>query len=536
MVAFLTRFRTRLSSTNSAFKFITERTASHVQRGSSQIGSSTLTWQTSQHRSLAPSLDLSFASAHSRPTNTVSSNWRNSITSSITHKYGIIAAIGSELQPKERPKSTSLLNSSGQMTDPMRNGQDQAYLSQSESLIVAYASKSVESRPDLLSMSSWIKTPPPSVPTHSRSIQLSCGLQASQIYHGSQPTSSELSFTFSHSQLTDVDDPTWKSNQIIPSKTHRNGLTPVNKSEPLPPQRPELTDLAVSQYQMTNMHSKEQVPASISRDENQVAADTSTTQRRVPAQSSMSALVPTSAHDPLHLEGLTHTPTYASKSFQSNGIMVDVAPLVSTSRHLSETHPLGTLLSISKAPGDGRQDHASVETISLDLDVLDSHLDREINDKENVEDSLFLHSLSPLKHVEQTLQTLQTQTAVVDPSVSLFISMSNSKQEGQASTLTTGFSHLTVSTDLAHITSTTLAATLDGSETSMPVHKKALGVILGSISSAAVVFCGIFFLHRLYYRGLPHARKDPTYIGHEQTGLPFDDSQYREISRFSEDS
>lgn len=537
MNAFLTRFRARLSSTNSAFTFSTERIASHVQRGSSQIGSSTLTWQISQHRSLVASSDLSFTSTFSRSTDTVSSIWRNSITSSLTHKYGTISAIGSEPQAKERPKSSSLLNNSGQMADPRRNGQDQAYLSQSESLIVAYASKTVECGPNLLPMSSWIKTPPPSAPIHSRSTQGCCGMQASQIsYHASQPTSSELSFTFSHFQLTDVDDPIWKSSSIIPSKTHRIGLISLNKSEPLPLQRPELTDLAESQYQMSNTHNKEQVPASISRDDNQVAADTSTTQRKVPAQSSMVALITASAHDPLHLKGLTPTPTYTPKSFQSNGLMADVAPSVFTSRHPSETLPLDSLLSISKAPGDGRQVHSSVETISLDLDVLDSHLDLETNDKENVGDSLFLHSLSPLKHVEQTQQMLQTQTTVGDPSVSLFISVSNSKQVGQASTLTTGFSHLRVSTDLTHTTSTTLAATLDGSGTSMPIHKKALGVILGSISSAAVVFCGIFLLHRLYIRGLPHVRKDPTYIGYEQTGLPFDDSQYREVSRFSKDS
>jgi hypothetical protein len=86
--------------------------------------------------------------------------------------------------------------------------------------------------------------------------------------------------------------------------------------------------------------------------------------------------------------------------------MVDVGLSVLTSRHPSETLPLGSLFSISKALGDGRQVHASLETISLELDVLVSHPDREPNDKENVGDSLFLHSLSPLKHVEQTQQML----------------------------------------------------------------------------------------------------------------------------------
>lgn len=84
--------------------------------------------------------------------------------------------------------------------------------------------------------------------------------------------------------------------------------------------------------------------------------------------------------------------------------------------------------------------------------------------------------------------------------------------------------------------------TMAGSKASHYIQKQSLGIILGSISGAGVMLCGIIFLYRPCYQRLKEARKDTSWIANDSENRNHGNtsfarhSEYREISRFSVDS
>jgi hypothetical protein len=80
------------------------------------------------------------------------------------------------------------------------------------------------------------------------------------------------------------------------------------------------------------------------------------------------------------------------------------------------------------------------------------------------------------------------------------------------------------------------------SKASHNIQKQSLGIILGSISGAGVMLCGIIFLYRPCYQRLKESRKGTIWIANDSENRNHDNtssarhSEYREISRFSVDS
>ena len=84
--------------------------------------------------------------------------------------------------------------------------------------------------------------------------------------------------------------------------------------------------------------------------------------------------------------------------------------------------------------------------------------------------------------------------------------------------------------------------TMAGSKASRYIQKQSLGIILGSISGAGVMLCGILFLYRPCYQRFKGDRKDTSWIANDSENRDHNNnsfarhSEYREISRFSVDS